>query len=201
MNEENNARLASLRNFSKNEETLKMAAQRREQEKREALIQKICTLAPRIDELIATGNACLENNIPLTGHSYGLHEGYETHQFFTNSWSHLVGFVGNPHSQPCHIRYLGINGGGACGVYNFRTDGQNVFSVHEDNPYDISAPSIFHMQNFLERFESFESHFYAYVDSVIEKQRQSVDKLISSANERVNHQGDERQRNSPHQER
>ena len=183
-----NPRLASLRDYSKNEETLRIAAKRQQDEKRASLILKIRALAPRIDELIATGNACLQSKIPMTGQAFGIREGYDTNQFFTNSWSHLVGFVGNPHLQPCHIEFLGINAGGACGVYNFRTNGVDVFSVHEKKPDDTIPPSIGDMERFLNSFEDFESSFYAYVDSVIDKQRKSVDKLISSAQEKSDKQ-------------
>lgn len=179
-----NLRIAALHDYMKNEENLKMAAEKQQDEKRESLILKIRSLAPRIDELIATGNVCLQNKIPLTGQAFGMREGYDTNQFFTNSWSHLVGFVGNPHLQPCHIEFLGINGGGACGVYNFRTNGTDVFSVHENKPNDKTPPSIGHMERFLNSFDTFESSFYAYVDSVIDKQRKSFDKLISSAKEK-----------------
>jgi len=154
-----NPRLASLRDYGKNEERLKMAAEKQANEKREFLISKIRSLAPRIDELITTGNACLQNKIPLTGQAFGMREGYDTNQFFTNSWSHLVGFAGNPHLQPCHIEFLGINGGGACGVYNFRTNGIDVFSVHEKTPNDIVEPSIGHMERFLNSFDTFEASF------------------------------------------
>lgn len=180
-----NNRLDALRAYKDNEATIKRAAEEQTQNKINSLISQIQTLKPRIDELIATGNACLQSNIPLTGQAFGLREGYDTNQFFTNSWSHLVGFVGNPHRQSCHIEFLGINAGGACGSYDFRTDGEHVFSVHENNPGDIVAPSIGDMKRFLNRFEEFESAFYAYVDQVIEKQQASVDKLIASAQKKV----------------
>ena len=119
-----------------------------------------------------------------------MRESYDTNQFFTNSWSHLVGFAGNPNVKPCVIDYLGINGGGACGAYDFRTDGAKVFSVNENNPLDITSPSVGHMERFLKTFDSFESAFYAYVDKTIEKQKQSVDKLIASAQEKTFKQKD-----------
>lgn len=180
-----NNRLDALHTFKDNEVILKRAAEEQTQNKINSLISQIQALKPRIDELIATGNACLQSNIPMTGSAFGMREGYDTNQFFTNSWSHLVGFVGNPHRQPCHIEYLGINAGGACGSYDFRTDGDRVFSVHENEPGDITAPSIGYMERFLNCFEEFESSFYAYVDRVLEKQQKSVDKLIASAEEKA----------------
>lgn len=178
------SRLDSLREYKTNEETLQRAAEKKLQDKTEDLISRIQALAPRINELIATGNACLQNNIPLTGQAFGCREDYDTHQFFTNSWSHLVGFVGNPKSRLCHIEYLGINGGGACGTENFRTDGVDVFSIHDGRPHTPTTPSIGYMERFLDRFNEFESAFYSYVDQTIEKQKRSLSKQISDADSR-----------------
>jgi len=185
-----NDRLSALRTYKDNDEMLKRAEEEAKQNKANALIAQIQALKPRIDELIATGNACLESNIPLTGQAWGAVENYGTNQFFTNSWSHLVGFVGNPNRKPCHIEFLGINAGGACGVYNFRTDGTRVFSVDESRPGDITEPSIGHMQRFLNSFDEFESAFFSYVDQVVAKQQKSVDNLIAGAQEKAAMQND-----------
>lgn len=174
-------RLDALRDYKSNEESLQRAAKQQLQDKTEELIARVRTLEPRINELIATGNACLQSCIPLTGQGFGCVESYDTHQFFTNSWSHLVGFVGNPNKNPCHIEYLGINGGGACGSYHFRTDGVDVFSVHENNSGNIVKPSIRDLENFLARFDTFESAFYSYVDKTIEKQKRALSDQIQSA--------------------
>ena len=177
-------RLNALHGYNKNESLIKHAAEEKKQKKIDHLISDIKALEPRIRNLIDTGNACLQSNIPLTGQAFGMREDYDTNQFFTNSWSHLVGFVGNPHDKSCYIEFLGINGGGACGVYDFRTDGDSVFSVNERNFSDIIVPSIGHMQRFLNRFDEFESAFYSYVDKVIANQKQSLDKVIASAQEK-----------------
>ena len=184
----NNCRLEALRGYKENEESLKRAAEKQQEDEISDLVSQIKALEPRIHDLIATGNACLQSNIPLTGQAYGMREAYDTNQFFTNSWSHLVGFAGNPSIKPCHIEFLGINCGGACGVYNFRTDGVTVFSVNERDPGDVIVPSVGHMKRFLSCFDDFETSFYAYVDMNIEKQQKSVDKLIASAQEKTTQQ-------------
>ena len=172
-------RLDRLGAYKDNAAALKAAEEQKKQDKTQELIGKIKALKPRIDELIATGNACLESGIPMTGKAWGGHEGYDTHQFFTNSWSHLVGFVGRPGFQDfAGITMLGINAGGACGSYDFRTDGVRVFSVNERNPMDVKGPDIGYMQRFLDRFDAFESAFYAYVDKELEKQEQEVEKKL-----------------------
>ena len=128
------------------------------------LITEIQKLKPRIDEIIAVGNVCQENNIPMSGESWGGHQGYDTNQFYTNSWSHLVGFVGSSYWKT-PITMLGINGGGACGNYDFRTDGMDVYEEHEETKEKV-IPTIYHMKKFLEKFDEFEREFYAYVDKV-----------------------------------
>lgn len=180
-----NPRLDALRIYKENEKLLNRVAEEKKQNQVQSLVSQIKALKPRINELIATGNACIQSDIPLTGQAFGMRESYDTNQFFTNSWSHLVGFVGNPNVKPCVIEYLGINGGGACGAYDFRTDGARVFSVNENNPLDITSPSAGHMERFLKTFDTFEAAFYAYVDRTIEKQKRSVDKLIASAQEKT----------------
>jgi len=195
-------RLDALRNFKDNDDLIKQAEADKKQAQINTLISRIQALEPRIRELITTGNACLKSNIPLTGKaSFGMREDYDTNQFFTNSWSHLVGFAGNPHQQSSQIKYLGINGGGACGVYHFRTDGINVFSVHERDLHDHLTPSIGHMERFLSRFDDFETAFYAYVDKTIENQKQSVDKLIASAQTKVAGNQSISKQNAPEKDR
>ena len=82
------------------------------------------------------------------------HEGYDTHQFITNCWSHLVGFVQNGKSA---IFELGINAGGACGKWNFRTDGDKVYDVCGDERREASLE---HMQKFINKFDEFETTLY-----------------------------------------
>ena len=188
MNSQHKRRLDDLHGYAENESFIKRAAEKEKQKKIDNLISDIKALEPRIRNLIDTGNACLQSSIPLTVQGFGMREDYDTNQFFTNSWSHLVGFVGNPHDKSCHIEFIGIDGGGACGVYNFRTDGVSVFSVNERNFSDIIVPSVGHMERFLKRFDEFESAFYNYVDKVIANQKQCLDKVIASAQEKQSKQ-------------
>ena len=182
------SRLNALRNYQDNEVLLKQAAEADLKNKTDHLILQIQKLEPRIKDLITTGNACLQSNIPLTGQAFGMRENYDTNQFITNSWSHLVGFVCNPRDQSSSITFLGINGGGACGKYDFRTDGVRVFSVNEHDPSDVITPPTGVMERFLNRFNEFESSFYNYVDHVIEKQQKSVDKMIATAQNKASQQ-------------
>ena len=127
-----------------------------------ALRERICgykeailDLKPRIDELLEVGNACLQNGIPLEGQAFGGHEGYDTHQFITNSWSHLLGFVAEK-DRP--FTKLGIAGGGACD-YNLKTDGVDI---------TVSGNAVAHvLKRFVDEFDNFERSFYAYVDGIV----------------------------------
>lgn len=151
---ENIAKFAQTRNETQaHKEAAKV--QRMEQYK-----QQIRSLKPRIAELLEVGNACLEHNIPLEGRRWGGHEGYDTHQFITNSWSHLLGFVwkyekGTRRPQP--FTKLGIMGGGACN-FNLETDGETI---------DVSGGDILYvLKRFVDEFDRFEDEFYKYVDRI-----------------------------------
>lgn len=133
------------------------------------LANQICQLKPRIDELIATANACISNQIEINQYNRSgvrSEDCYERGTFVTNSISHRVGFVVNRDG----LYELGINAGGACGSWNFRTNGSYVQSVLETDWNTRSAPLIKHMEAFLSQFDVFEKAFYAYVDDIVGKE-------------------------------
>ena len=120
---------------------------------------KIRSFKPRIDELLAVGNACLEYGIPLEGKEWGGHEGYDTNQFITNGWSHLLGFIANydqTKRKKMPFTKIGIMGGGAC-HYDLKTDGVTI---------DVSGEVLYILKRFVEGFDLFEEEFYKYVDKV-----------------------------------
>ena len=120
-------------------------------------IYNIKTLKPRIDDLIKLANYAKAKGINFNNKGWGSHEGYDTGMFYTNSWSHLVGFVND-----VPIIYLGINAGGACGSTSFRTNGEEVFGYNDNK--EIVKPLLGHMERFLNMFDTFESEFYAYIE-------------------------------------
>ena len=154
--------------MSRIDKIVKFAEQREieEMEKRDASLrrieeykEKVRELKPRIDELLEVGNACLEHNIPLTGQRWGGHEGYDTHQFLSNSWSHLVGFISeydNETRKQLPFTKVGKIGGGACN-YDLTTDGETI---------NVSGNVEYVLKLFLDQFDTFETEFYAYVDRV-----------------------------------
>lgn len=157
-------RIDKIKNYAKNKALKQQTAEEEKSLKCKELAEEIKTLKPRIKELIEVGNACLVCGIPLTGQAWGGHEGYDTHQFITNCWSHLVGFVQSGNSA---IFEMGINAGGACGNWNFRTDGDNVYDVYGDN---VREASLEHLQKFINNFDEFEKSFYEYVDKLVNKE-------------------------------
>ena len=172
-------RLEKLKNYKSNEDLIKEDNDQKLKAESDKLIEEIKALRPRIDVIIKTGNACLMGGIPIENRGWGGHEGYDTNHFMTNSWSHLTGFVHPVNNGSRTISMLGITAGGACGMYDFRTDGIQVYSVNERNNLDIVTPSTHHMKRFLNEFDEFESTFYAYVDKMLEKQ----DKKIAAMSE------------------
>ena len=155
-------RIEQIAEFAKSRDTelaeKEMAEKRRIEEYKAA----IKALKPRIDELISVGRACQAHNIPLKGSAWGGHEGYDTHQFITNSWSHLLGFVETRDidtRKPLPFSTLGIWGGGAC-HWNLETDGSTI---------EVSGDEEYVLRKFVEGFDTFETEFYKYVDALAMK--------------------------------
>ena len=113
-------------------------------------LAKIKELKPRIDDLIKLANYAKDNGINFD----------KTGMFYTNSWSHLVGFLyGNP------ITMLGIDAGGACGDVDFRTNGEYTSGLNRKT-MSIVEPRLYHMETFIKKFDEFEREFYAYIEKV-----------------------------------
>lgn len=152
--EDNMSRIDKIVQFAQKREEDKLTKEQEKQRQIEDYKAKIKALKPRIDELLAVGNACLEHNIPIACRSWGGHEGYDTHHFTTNSWSHLLGFVLAGKNLP--IYKLGICGGGACN-YDLETDGVSI---------DVSGDVLYVLKRFVQEFDEFEEEFYKYIDEI-----------------------------------
>lgn len=90
-------------------------------------------------------------------------------QIFGSGIYHNIGVV-NPRWDP-HIgvpnkrEYLCIINGGANGVYDFYTSGDNTFSHHEDDTTGRQlAPLTYDMEKFLKYYDEFETKLLAYID-------------------------------------
>lgn len=152
-------RIDKIAQFAQRKEQEKLSKEQEEMRQIAEYKAKIREFKPRIDELLTVGNACLKHGIALTGKAWGGHEGYDTHQFITNSWSHLLGFV-HEYSQILNsykpFTQLGIMGGGACN-FNLKTDGLYI---------DVSGSELYVLKRFVNEFDEFEREFYKYVDNV-----------------------------------
>jgi hypothetical protein len=152
-------RVDNITKFAQKKAEEQIAKENETMQRIEAYKEQIKALKPRIDELLMVGNACLEHGIKLEGKAWGGHEGYDTHQFISNSWSHLCGFISEYNqSARKHMPFtkVGKIGGGACN-YNLTTDGVSI---------NVSGDVEYVLKKFLDDFDTFETEFYNYVDKV-----------------------------------
>lgn len=165
------SRIDNIKNFKLAQD---MAGKQAELDKRDtinSLKTIICTFYDRLKELLEVGLACQENGIELTGSGWGGHEGYDTHQFLSNSWSHLTGFIpwyqwnkeeafDYPQNERYKIKGFGIIGGGACGY--------KLLIGIDNGMVEIRSwgDEIYVLNRFITEFDTFEKEFYSYVDKV-----------------------------------
>lgn len=147
------SRIDNIKKYAQNKEIEQQKKENDSIKRIEEYKEKIKELKPRIDELLEVGNACLEHGIPLSAVS-DYRQSYETHQFISNGWSHLTGFISNGPNKP--FTKVGKRGGGACN-WELETDGVTI---------DIKGDAERVLSLFLRDFDKFESKFYEYVDKV-----------------------------------
>ena len=165
------SRLDAIRAYKKNQDILKANAEIEKENKINELVKHVQALKPRIDELLETANVCHENDIELNtyGKSFSRDlDSYENGTFIANGVSHKLGFI-SPFQTGKEFKFLGIEAGGACGNFDFRTDGIQAFSVDENDKRKMSQPLIKHLNQFLADFDAFETAFYSYIDKIIER--------------------------------
>lgn len=137
---------------------------------RSQLIAKVLDMGKRIESIIAIGNALKENGFlysstMLNRDDNRLHPyGYE-HEVLADGFTHHTGLFGRCLEYSTKsIEYMGIEMGGACGMYDFVTDGTTVKSVHKKTKQTQEIP-VRHLQQFLAEFPVYEKAFYAWVDA------------------------------------
>ncbi len=146
----------------KSDKEEKIAEQKRIKRETEQCKQKIRILRPRIVDAIKVGNYALSNGINLMKSRFGGHEGYDTGLFFSNGWSHIVGFLNcSTHNSP-HICEMGIIKGGACGCVDFHTDGDCIYGYSTDKEIRVE-PLLNDMKRFIDRFDDFEKALFEYI--------------------------------------
>lgn len=159
------SRIDNIANFAKKKEEEALTKELALQRQIELAKEQIKLLKPRIDELISVANACMEHGIEINARMNRMYgqDKWEEGTFVTNSISHKIGFVTR---RKMEITHMGINAGGACGSWDFRTDGENTFSADEDNPKITKEPLLHHCKEFLADFDKFEAEFYKYIDNL-----------------------------------
>ena len=105
----------------------------------------------------------------------GYGSGYDTYDFCADGFYHHVGFMEckkghwyRGENKYNKIKYLGIDNGGACGVYDFYTNGDVTFFKHEETG-EVKEAYLGNMKEFLNEFDKFEAAFYKWIDSLMEE--------------------------------
>lgn len=130
-----------------------------EENERQRLVGQILSFGDRIQELLRVGIA-LKNNGFLKNHSWAKDQhlkpyGYD-YEMVAEGFYHHVGF--SPEGNRLKILM-----GGACGSYDFDTDGKTVSSRNPRNGATQPVP-IHHLQQFLKEFPVFEQAVYKWID-------------------------------------
>ena len=157
-----------------------------EQLNREQLTKEICDMGERIRAIIDVGNALLENDLLYKKGCSGKYiipsdeAGYDRYNRLSpygysgspvaDGIYHKVGFIHDRRFldsldekiQP--IQFIGIEMGGACGEFNFLTDGVRVISESETKSQPVPVK---HLEKFLKEFPLFESALYAWIDATM----------------------------------
>lgn len=168
-------RINAMNNTIKVEQEQKKNSELNKEIERQKLITQIIAKGDRIRALINVGNKCAQaGQMPP---AKMLSDSRVKDTFCTDGIHHEVGFwhEGYRYNTTFSIRYVGFENGGACGAYDFYTDGTDIFEEHEDancKDWDMRhrwdakrrKPTIEHMQKFLRDFDAFEEMFYAWFD-------------------------------------
>jgi len=80
---------------------------------------------------------------------------------------HGVGFMNRGGYPKETIKYVGFYAGGACGKWDFYTDGTTTFCRNEDDFYKTRKPNFIECQKFLNMFGQFKNAFYKWFDDAI----------------------------------
>lgn len=152
-------RLEIIKNKAKQIADAKKTAAQKEAEEHQVLVDEVRMYSEQIQNILTLANACDANGIkmPKDGKRYG----YE-HSFRAEGFYHHVGLI----YTEGEYKYIGIENGGACGKYDFWTDGNRCYAVHEDNQTIKREARICDMQQFLEEFPQFEKAFLTWIDNM-----------------------------------
>lgn len=162
-------RMQIIENKANKDREEKNRAAQEKKDKTILAIEQVKELTPRIHALITLANKCITEGIafpaPEETTKYGYGDGYRSYNFLADGINHHVGFMDARYSNVTEIKYLGINNGGYCGVWDFYTNGEKTFLKHE-NDCTVKDAELSHINAFLKEFSVFEEAFYKWVDSL-----------------------------------
>lgn len=165
--------ISAKRNELNAEATAKINA---EDKLRQELIDVVRSLHDRIADVISVGCALQDNDFLEQKHMFDRDRRLQRYGYdgaiIAEGFYHHVGFMMrkgcNTHEHP---EWVGIRMGGACGCYDFYTNGIDVLSIHEDSAiWSASLQKrkpvpIAHLQKFINEFPVYEKALYAWVDA------------------------------------
>lgn len=169
-------RLAIIEKKAKNDKEKAAEKEKSVQDKTQEALCKVESLKSRIEDVITVANKCIEEGIELPYASetskFGYGDGYHSYDFFSDGIHHHVGLMSSV-LRGCYreissypkIEYLGIVEGGACGIWDFYTNGTKTFLKHEKDG-SIKGAELKYLNDFLNEFDIFEKAFYKWVDSL-----------------------------------
>jgi uncharacterized protein (DUF2344 family) len=160
-------RIDKIQQVAKNRVNAELQKQITEKEKREQLYNQIKKLAPRIKELVALANTCVNNGIHLT--SYLEHSiNHKPNYFFTDDLYHNTGFC----EDKSLISHVGIDNGGCFGEYHLMVDTNGEITVTKGKEVrkriiaNNENLSIKTLKRFVDEFPEFETKFLNWIDNL-----------------------------------
>lgn len=171
-------RMAKIERKAKAVEDAKIEQKKEIHRKAEDLISKWVAYGEDIENLIEIANHCRKYGIEIPDRNPNIHGSYScrvaadhgwgngSYGFFADGFYHHLGFV-NPRNGE-RIKELCIRAGGACGPWDFYTNGYEFWLKHEKTGEINSSDEriIRPLKDFLGEIEQFKKAFYHWVDSL-----------------------------------
>ena len=152
-------RMEIIKNKAKQIANAKQNKEKQAELEYQTLVDKVRAYFESIQDLLSLANACANNGIkmPKDGKRYG----YEW-SFIAEGEYHHVGLI----KTSDDFQFVGIRNGGCCGEYDFWTDGNNCYAVHESNHGIKRRARTIDLTNFVAEYPQFEKAFLAWIDNM-----------------------------------
>lgn len=146
-----------ISDYSKKETKVKKRAEIEKYNRIDNLKDAIQEKGEKIGELIKLGNHALKNNIIVRYAGSDYMEKREYGYFFTDGWTHRLGFVWDYNQNK--ITHLGIEGGGAY-KFNLKVNKEEL---------EVTGDAEFILTKFIEELDKFEEDLVNYITKTVEK--------------------------------